>query len=84
MDLVKMDTYWFIPSRHADGYDITIEQRPFYCDRGRFIATAFPVGRAVMEFDDQDGWPRYYFDWDRMLLEIEEWLKIRDRRSAND
>lgn len=58
---------------------ITIEKRPPWCDRGRYIAKVFPIGSFVMEFDSQDGWPRYYFGWDGMLVEIEEWLKIRDR-----
>lgn len=66
----------------VDGLDceISIESRPAWCDRGRFIAKLHtkPGGnRLRLSVDSQDGWPRYYFDWDRMLGEIEAWLNCR-------
>lgn len=56
---------------------ITLEPRMGYCDRGNFIAKLFPREKLALEIDDQDGWPRYYFDEDRAKLEIEAWLKKR-------
>lgn len=62
---------------------IYLEPRPHYCDRGNFIAKIFnredvPTA-AITEFslDDQDGWPRYYFDEARAKAEIEAWLVKR-------
>ncbi len=68
-----------------DGIDCTIylEPRPHYCDRGDFIAKIFLKEGATVEqrlrlnLDEQDGWPRYYFDEGRAKLEIEAWLKKR-------
>lgn len=71
---VKTDTYWTIETSIGQ---ITIEQRPAYCDRGRYLAKVWPRESWSLEFDVQDGWPRYYFDWDRMLAEIEAWLALR-------
>jgi hypothetical protein len=56
---------------------ISLEPRPSYCDRGSFIAKLFPRGGLALEIDAADGWPRYYFDFDRALLEIEAWLVKR-------
>jgi hypothetical protein len=53
---------------------ITLEPRPYYCDRGNWIAKLFPTGELGMEIDGSDGWPRYYFDEARAKLEIEAWL----------
>ena len=65
-----------------DGYEelfgkgvvITIERRPAYCDRGRWIAKAF--SRGIFFMDDQDGWPRYYFDLERAKAEIDTWMRF--------
>lgn len=69
------NTLWF----NVEGNDcsISIEERPAYCDRGEWIAKLHPRGTFAMEIDEQDGWPRYYFGWDRMLEEIEAWLTRR-------
>lgn len=66
--------YWSVRGRECE---ITIEKRPHYCDRGRYIAKLFPEGTLALEIDYFDGWPRYYFDWDRMLGELEDWLSRR-------
>jgi len=50
---------------------ITIEKRPWYCDRGRFLA------KAHLPLDDAEGWPRYYFSLETAMSEIEKWLKVR-------
>lgn len=59
--------------------EISLEPRPSYCDRGEWIAKLFPTGRLALEIDDADRWPRYYFDLDRALLEIQAWLKKREQ-----
>lgn len=56
---------------------ITCEDRPGYCDRGNYICKLFATGKLAMSIDNQDGWPRYYFDQDRAKLECEAWLKKR-------
>jgi hypothetical protein len=61
--------------------EITLESRPHYCDRGNFIAkvsikTGYKFDKGCW-VDDQDGWPRYYFDEARAKAEIEAWLKKR-------
>ena len=55
---------------------VTIEPRPSYCDRGRWIAKSFTRGLFI---DDQDGWPRYYFDLDRAKAEIDAWMKFNEQ-----
>lgn len=56
---------------------ITLEPRPYYCDRGNWIAKLFPEGKFIWEIDEADMWPRYYFDETRAKLEIEAWLTKR-------
>ena len=58
--------------------EITIEERPPYCDRGRYIVKVFPRGKLALSFDHQDGFPRYYFSWKNMLEEIEAWMDARN------
>lgn len=69
-----LSEWWSVNGRECE---ITIERRPHYCDRGNFIAKVHPRGMFATSFDGQDGWPRYYFDWDRMIAEIEAWLVKR-------
>lgn len=57
--------------------EISLQPRPSYCDRGNWIAKLFPTGMLAREIDAADGWPRYYFDFDRALAEIEAWLRKR-------
>ena len=68
------DEWWEIQGKDCK---ITLEASPHYCDRGNFIAKLFPRGQLLAEIDYQDGWPRYYFDFERATLEIEAWLKKR-------
>ncbi len=58
--------------------EISIEKRPGYCDRGRFIAKLHMKDPRVLFIDTSDGWPRYYFVWSNCVTEIEEWLKMRN------
>lgn len=61
------------------GRECTIElaRRPRYCDRGAWIATLDAWGELGLSIDHADAWPRYYFDFDRALLEIEAWMVKR-------
>src|SRR4051812_29668722 len=68
--------YWVVEGRSCT---LHIEKRPQYCDRGTYkvlLDARFPLSR---EIDVHDAWPRYYFDWDRMLGELEAWLQKRDQ-----
>ena len=60
--------------------EIVLERRNDYCDRGNFLAKIFPFGNLGREMDDQDGWPRYYFDEQRAKAEIEAWLVKRKQK----
>ena len=73
-EVVEHPGWWSV---EAEFCRVTIEPRPVYCDRGRFIAKVFPSGDFSLSFNEQDGWPRYYFDWDRMMAEIDAWLDCR-------
>lgn len=72
----EKDGYQFIKTEH---YEITLEVRPTYCDRGRFLAKVFAFKSDISSFslDHQDGWPRYYFSEKNAKYEIEEWLRFR-------
>ncbi|VVC75953.1 hypothetical protein AQUSIP_12540 [Aquicella siphonis] len=54
----------------CDKADIYIESRPHYCDRGRFIVK---VDSKAIEcnIDEQDGYPRYYYNCFAMATEID-------------
>jgi hypothetical protein len=59
---------------------ITIEPRPAYCDRGRFLVRPLPLHGPPCPscaVDDQDGFPRYYFDETRAKLEVQAWIEAR-------
>jgi hypothetical protein len=58
--------------------EITLEARQTYCDRGNWIAKVF-TSSLDCYIDEQDGWPRYYFDEQRAKLELEAWLKKRNQ-----
>jgi hypothetical protein len=58
---------------------ITMEPRPYYCDRGNFLMKLHPRpgSKLALDVDGQDGWPRYYFDKGRAKREVEAWLRKR-------
>lgn len=57
---------------------VWISKRPYYCDRGNFLAhIEVHVPPLRLSIDEADGWPRYYFDEERMKLEILAWLHKR-------
>lgn len=76
LDVVDKGGYFEITGRHCT---VTIEARPHYCDRGEWIAKLHPTDLLALEIDNQDGWPRYYFDFDRAVAEIAAWLTKRNQ-----
>lgn len=64
---------------HGVTYEVSLEPRPHYCDRGNWIAKLFIHDPGdSLGIDDQEGWPRYYFDRGRALAEIQAWFRKRD------
>lgn len=72
-DQVNYIDWWYIVGN--DKYEITIEQRPGYCNRGRYLAKAHV--QPSHRLSGQDIWPRYYFSLKNCLWECNEWLKRR-------
>ncbi len=64
-------------SIHGRECEITLEPRPYYCDRGNYLAKLFPTGALFLSIDEADGWPRYYFHPEHAKSEINAWLKKR-------
>lgn len=60
---------------NGDGhvYEVTLEPRPVYCDRGHWIGKC----HGVTDLDGADAFPRYYMDCDRAKAELADWLKWR-------
>lgn len=50
----------------------TMEPRPHYCDRGRWIVKCFLPG-----IDGSDCFPRYYMSYDSAVAEMDAWLRWR-------
>ncbi len=60
---------------------MTIEKRPHYCDRGRYMVKAFGE-----DIDGSDMFPRYYFDYECMATEVKlffEARKLSDKYNEN-
>ena len=53
-----------------------IQKRPHYCDRGHYQLNIDikDSSHAGPFFDHQDGFPRYYMDFETALLECERFL----------
>ena len=49
--------------------------RPAYCDRGHWYAGVEGIG----SIDGADCFPRYYMDFTRAQLELQDWLQWRVR-----
>lgn len=56
-------------------YLIQVEPRPHYCDRGNWKVLIDHTG--ALDFDDQDGFPRYFFSLDSLKSEMEAWVNKR-------
>lgn len=62
----------------TDGGEITIEKRPLYCDRGKYIIKVFSSCPVKLHIDESDMFPRYYFAYTNMIDEIERWINARN------
>lgn len=72
-----------VPARdyRGDGhYHIFMQARPGYCDRGRWVVNV--NGDGVAPLDDQEGFPRYYFDLEVAKKEMEAWVNMRETCKA--
>lgn len=56
---------------------LTIVTRPHYCDRGRYLVHVESNDMIKLFLDESDQFPRYYFDFDCMMTELDLWLKAR-------
>jgi len=65
---------------------IYMAPRPYYCDRGNWLAQLWADSGSSLarDLDDADGWPRYYFGFERAKLEIEAWMKKRGQWVPGD
>lgn len=54
-----------------------IDARPNYCDRGRYKVLCESSCQPLCSIDYGDAFPRYYFDFHCMLLEIEAFIKAK-------
>lgn len=61
----------------ADMVVVTMEPRPHYCDRGNWVVKVTPVHEDIADINGQDGFPRYYFDFENMMEEVLAWLERR-------
>lgn len=68
---------------HANMVDVTMEPRPHYCDRGNWVVKVTPVHESLADIDAQDGFPRYYFDFENMMEEVLAWLERRNYEPAD-
>ena len=63
-------------------WKVWFEKRPAYCDRGRWVCNVDGVG--VSGPDDQEGFPRYYFNLDYGKEEMETWIACRKEVVAKE
>lgn len=59
--------------------DVTIimERRNWYCDRGRWGFWASSTDSRKVCIDFADGFPRYFFDLQRAIDEMYDWIEFR-------
>lgn len=57
---------------------ISVELRPPYCNRGRFIVQADSYDERVISIDWADGFPRYYFGVEACASELLAWMRARN------
>jgi hypothetical protein len=53
---------------------VWLQERPHYCDRGRWHAGLHIGGFPI---SDHDPWPRYYFDFEAAKSEVTAYLKAK-------
>lgn len=62
-------------------YEIIIERRPFYCDRGDWMIWVEAKGEAglISGLDGADGFPRYFFGGENQVKQqMETWAERRE------
>jgi hypothetical protein len=73
-----------VPTRDGDRvgvYEIHIQRRPDYCDRGDWII--YVDARGKTSLDGADGFPRYFFgDADEVKAQMETWVSRRAECNA--
>lgn len=74
LDVKQMGGYWSIRAKQCE---ITIEVVSSLSNRGNFIAKLHVdySSRLELYIDNSDMWPRYYFVWEAMLIELHGWLQ---------
>lgn len=75
-DHMKKSIFHYIDIKLDKGL-VSIENRPHYCDRGRFSVKVFPGCDITFDVDEQDRFPRYYFSFDNLLSEMCYWFEAR-------
>jgi hypothetical protein len=65
----------FLTGGKMGSYEIIIEPRPPYCDRGEYLVKVFSDGIDVL--DCQEGFPRYFFSLEAAKSEMEAWVNKR-------
>jgi len=64
-----------ITDRGKGDYEIWLQRRPVYCDRGDWLIFVECHGG---DLDAQDGFPRYFFGTeDEVKVQMETWLSRR-------
>ena len=74
---IKHDGSHYYLEVHTPLIFVWIEQRPSYCDRGRWLVGATSKDDTRLCIDLADGFPRYYFGAEALCSELVAWLKAR-------
>lgn len=56
---------------------LSIERRPHYCDRGRYVVKVSSNDPRALFIDEADCFHRYYFGFEAMISEINAWMEAR-------
>lgn len=56
-------------------YKISLQQRPAYCDRGRWMLVV--TSHGIGGLDAEEAMSRYYFSLERAKAEVEDWVNAR-------
>jgi hypothetical protein len=75
--LRKQSCFWV--DIDLDKASMCIDKRPLYCDRGRYLLKAWHKTDKFLDFyiDDADNFPRYYFNFDCMIKELNSFIEFR-------
>lgn len=62
---------------YTEDLEVSIQNRRSYCDRGRYLIVAANRDIMFQAIDNQDAFPRYYYDFDCMMKELDFFLKAK-------